>query len=154
MNEYSFFLADLLKRNTELHGSALQKQGNYQEWPGKTRIALLKELRLNPTNNGKIKAFSGLVWGQLRKKDITTRQIYGLLLHWALYLSEDDKLVTFTEDYAELLKELKFAIESGAAGEVEDIPPEEILAEWEMMKTYHADLHTICTEWINLKKEA
>lgn len=148
MSAYSFILADLLKRNTELHGYALEQRGIYQEWPAKTRKIIIKELKLNPATNGKIKAFSGLVWGQLRSQDITTRQIYALLLQWTLYLSESDKLVTFTKEYNDLLEELKCTIESGADGKVEDIPPEEIVAEWENMKEFHADLHVICEEWI------
>ena len=149
---YGYILAELLKRNTELHGNALEKQGQRIKWPSEARKVILGELRRYKAN-GKLKAFSGLLWGKLRLHDITTRQIYQLLLQWALYLTEKGLLFTYTENYEALLEELRYTIESGAEGVVEDITPEEILEEWEIMKNnYLLALHGECEAWIGNDK--
>lgn len=148
MESYGYLLAELLKRNTELHGKALEKKGRKVKWPGEARKIILGELRKYKVD-GRSKAFSGLLWGRIRRHDITTRQIYQLLLQWALHLTEKGLLFTYTADYEGLLEELCTTIESGAEGIVEDISPEEIIAEWESMKDYLTALHNECEEWVN-----
>lgn len=136
MNDiYSYILADLLKRNTRLHGRELEKRNISAKWPSVTNDICLKELqRINPTS--KMMAFSGLIWHKLRQQNITTRCIYQLLLQWALLLTEKGLLSFYTSDYENLLIELKTTIESGSEGAVEDIPPQEIIDEWNFMKDF------------------
>jgi len=147
-DKYGYLLAELLKRNTELHGNALLKRGNKAKWPGETRKVIIGELSKYPFDS-KLKAFSGLVWHKLRSQNITTRCIYQLLLQWAILLTEKELLSFYTEDYEALIEELRHTIESGVEGEVSDIPPEEILEEWDFMKGYLMDLHNMCEGWIN-----
>lgn len=146
MDKYCFILADLLKRNTELHGKELSKRGQKVIWPDTTRKICIKELRKIPVNGG-ARAFSGLLWSKLRLENITTRCIYQLLLQWALLLTEKELLSFYTEDYEALLDELRTTIEGGAEGAVEDIPPKEIIEEWEFMKTYLPILHKMVEEY-------
>lgn len=143
---YCYILADLLKRNTELHGFAIK--GQKVTWPDVTRKICIKELR-RIKSNGALMAFSGLLWHKLRRQDITTRCIYQLLLQWALKLTEEGLLHFYTEDYEALILELQTTIEAGAEGEVEDIPPEEIIAEWEFMQGYLPELHRLVEEFSN-----
>jgi len=145
---YGYLLAELLKRNTELHGKELRKRGANPQWPWDARKVIIKELASYPLD-GKLKAFSGLLWGRLRKQDITTRQIYILLLQWAVKLTEKKLLNFYTSDYEDLIEELRHTIESGAEGVVDDIPPEEIVEEWEFMQGYLDSLHGMCEQWIN-----
>lgn len=146
-DSYGYILAELLKRNTELHGRELCRIGEEAKWPGNARKIIMGELREYKASGG-LKAFSGLVWHKLRKQDVTTRQIYGLLLQWALLLTEKELLGFYTADYEALIEELRHNIESGAEGVVEDIPAEEILEEWEFMKQYLMALHGECEGWI------
>lgn len=143
---FGYILAELLKRNTELHGRELLKRGNKDIWPKLTRKIIIAELA-KYTLDGKLKAFSGLVWNKLRSQDITTRHIYGLLLQWAVLLTEKGLLSFYTEAYEFLIEELRHTIESGAEGVVDDIPPEEIIEEWEFMKSYLDSLHNMCEGW-------
>lgn len=147
-DSYGYLLAEFIKRNTELHGKELLRRGSKDKWPAKARKTIITELSKYPFN-GKLKAFSGHIWGKLRCQDITTRHIYGLLLQWALLLTEKGLLNFYTQDYEELFEELKYTIESGAEGAVENIPSDEIIAEWEMVKNnYLITLHKTCEEWI------
>lgn len=146
-DSFGYLLAELLKRNTELHGKELRKRGDNPQWPWDARKVIIKELASYPLG-GKLKAFSGLLWGRLRKQDITTRHIYGLLLQWALLLTEKGLLGFYTDDYEALIEELRHTIESGADGAVEDIPAEEIVAEWEFMQGYLNGLHGMCEQWV------
>lgn len=152
-DKYSYILAELIKRNTQLHGSALKKRNIKAEWPGVTIDVINKEIRANPfKSDTKLKAKSGRVWGWLRGQNVTTRHIYQLLLQWALYLTETQALHTYTEKYADLLEELRYVIETGAEGEVEDIPPEEIIAEWKyVQENYYSQLHNLCSTLIGSK---
>lgn len=137
---YGYILAELLKRNIELHGRELKRRGKKAKWPETARKIIMDELIHYPFDS-KLKAFSGLLWGKLRKQNITTRHIYGLLLQWALLLTEKGLLSFYTDDYEGLVEELRITIESGAEGIVEDIPPEEIVEEWEFMRGYLLELH-------------
>lgn len=150
MERYSYLLNELLLRNTQLHGSALKQRGNNAEWPDVTIDVARKELRCNINRRDtKLKAKSGQIWGWLRNNDISTRQIYQLLLQWALHLTEMGILYTYTDKYRDLLEELKYVIETGADGDVEDIPPEEIIAEWKFMQeNYYSFLHNLCVKLI------
>lgn len=139
-DKYAFILADLLKRNTELHGKALKKKGQKVTWPDKTRKVVIKELRcLNPS--GSLRGFSGYLWRQIRQQNITTRCIYQLLLQWAFLLTEKGLLHFYTDDYEKLIHELNDTINAGAEGVVEDISADEIVGEWEYMKNYLMELH-------------
>ncbi len=149
MEAYGYILAELLKRNTNLHGHALIKRGQQQKWPDEAKRIFAKEL-CKYTFNSKLKAFSGLVWGRLRAEDITTRHIYQLLLQWALYLTQNELLHIYTSEYEDLLEELRHTIESGAEGKVEDIPSNEIIEEWELVKNnYLLALHKMVEEWVD-----
>jgi hypothetical protein len=143
MDTYCYILADLLKRNTELHGREIKKRGQLVTWPDVTRKICVKELRLIKAD-GKLKAFCGLVWYHLRGYNITTRCIYQLLLQWALLLTEKGLLGFYTDDYKNLIEELQTTIEGGAEGVVEDIDSNEIVGEWEEMKNnYLIALHNM-----------
>ncbi len=145
-DSFGYILAELLKRNTQLHGKELLKRGKRVKWPIDAQKIIMGELTRYPFDS-KLKAFSGLLWGKLRRHDITTRHIYGLLLQWALLLTEKELLSFYTQDYEALIDELRITMESGAEGEVEDIPPEEIVEEWEFMQSYLMDLHGMVEEW-------
>lgn len=147
--KYAFILAELLKRNTQLHGDAIKER---VKWPVDATKVINTEIRTGPfKTDTKLKAISGHVWGWLRGQNLTTRHIYALLLQWALYLTEQGMLNTYTEQYADLLDELRYTIETGAEGEVEDIPPEEIIEEWRFVQeNYYSLLHNLCAKLIGV----
>ncbi len=148
LDVYGYILAELFKQNTHLHGKELWRRGNKTKWPANAKKIIVTELSKYP-HDGKLKAFSGLIWNKLRQQNITTRHIYGLLLQWALLLTEKGFLCYYTKDYEGLIEELRSTLESGAEGEVKDIPPEEIIEEWEMVKErYLMELHSMCEEWM------
>lgn len=144
---YSYILAELLKRNTELHGKELAKRGNYQRWTDDMKKVIVKELCKYPRGNNKLKAYAGYIWGQLMRQQMYTREIYQLLLQWALLLTENNLLFFYTKDYEDIINELRERIEEGAEGIHIELSPEEIIAEWESMKTYLPGLHDMCEEW-------
>jgi len=144
---YGYILAELLKRNTELHGKALEKKGKPKEWPGVARKIIIKELA-KYKQPASVKSYAGFIWGNLRRQDVTTRQIYMLLTQWALLLTNKGLLEFHTEDYEALLAETTNSFEKGAEGDVYDVSPEEIVNEWEFMQNYLNDLHEICEKWI------
>ena len=155
LDSYSYILAELLKRNTQLHGEALHKRGQRVTWPSVAIKTINKELQAHPLRSDtKLKAISGDVWGWLRRQDLTTRHIYQLLLQWALYLTAGKLLCTYTDDYAAVLEELRNTIETGAEGRVEDIDANEILQEWEyVQEQYYSLLHNLCTKLIEGKNQ-
>lgn len=142
MDKYAFVLADLLKRNTELHGAALKQRGKKVLWPAKTRVVCLTEIRAIKAD-AKLKAFSAKVWWMIKGLNVTTRCIYALLLQWAVLLSDKKLFGFYTEDYESLILELQATIEGGAEGEAVGINPDEILKEWEFMKQYLIELHEL-----------
>lgn len=145
---YCFILCDLLKRNTELHGKEIAKRGQKVTWPSIARKVCLSEIRkIKP--DAKLMSFSGLLWHRLRCQNITTRCIYQLLLQWALLLTEKGLLAFYTDDYEALILELQTTIESGAEGQVEDIPPEEIIEEWGYMQGFLPELQRMVEEFEN-----
>lgn len=146
-DKYGYILADLLKRNTELHGREIAKRGQKVEWPNVTRKVCIGELRKIKAN-GSLMAFSGLLWHRLRCQNITTRCIYQLLLQWALLLTEKGLLGFYTDAYEALILELQTTIEGGADGAVDDISPEEIQAEWEFMQGYLTALHDMVEQYV------
>jgi len=150
MSNYGYVLAELLKRNTELHGNELLKRGNRVSWVNEARKVIIVELRSYPVNY-KLKAFSGFVWGRLRRQDITTRHIYILLLQWAVLLTEKGLLYFYTKEYEELIEELRITIESGAEGSVEDVSSGEIIDEWNFVEGYLVSLQNMCEEYENKK---
>lgn len=143
-----YILCDLLKRNTELHGKEVAKRGQKVTWTDVTRKVCIKELRCIKSNGG-LMAFSGLLWHRLRCQNITTRCIYQLLLQWAFLLTEKGLLAFYTDDYEALILELQTTIEGGAEGQVEDIPPEEIIEEWEYMQRFLPELQRMVEEFEN-----
>lgn len=149
-DSYAYILAELLKRNTQLHGNALNKRGKKVDWPLKAVKVIITEIRKSSLkNNTKVKAQSGQIWGWLRSQNLTTRQIYQLLLQWALYLTTENFLYTHTGEYADLLEELRSSIEAGAEGEVEDIDANEIINEWHFLQeNYYSYLHNLCIKFI------
>lgn len=151
-DKYSYLLAEILKRNTQLHGNAIKEMGQKVVWPVDAIKVINTEIRGGPfKSDTKLKAISGHVWGWLRGQDLTTRHIYALLLQWGLYLTEKDMLYTYTEQYADLLDELRYTIETGAEGEVQDILPEEILEEWKFVQeNYYSLLHNLCSKLIGV----
>lgn len=146
-DSYGYLLAELLKRNTELHGKELWKRGDKVKWTGDTRKIIIAELA-EYSFDSKLKAFSGLLWHYIRGLDITTRCVYALLLQWAIYLTESNLLGFYTINYDDLLEELRHSIESGAEGVVDGVVQDEVLEEWELMKDYLMPLHDMCESWI------
>lgn len=147
---YNYILAELIKRTTKLHGEALNERGQKVDWPAITVKITSKEIQASPyKSDTKLKAISGQVWGWLRGQYLSTRHIYQLLVQWALYLTNEGLLCTYTTEYADLLEELMITIEAGAEGEVSDINPEEILEEWKFMQeNYYSLLHNLCNKLI------
>lgn len=145
---YSYILAELLKRNYYLHGEAILEKYNLPKTTIKEVKVINGELRAGPhKSNGKLKAISGQIWGWIRTLNLDTRQIYQLILQWALHLTNQELLYTHTDPYRLLLESLRATIESGSEGEVEDVDSKEILAEWQFVQEeYFSMLHNLCTQ--------
>jgi hypothetical protein len=144
---YGYILAELLKHNTNLHGRELVRHGKKQQWINDAKKIVVSELRQYP-HNGELKAFSGLLWKDMKQQGFTTRHIYQLLLQWALELTKETQLYFYTQAYEDLFIELRHTIESGAGGVVKDILPEEIINEWEAVKDYLVILHGFCEQFM------
>jgi hypothetical protein len=144
-DKYGCILAELLRLNATLQSKCLKKRGKDATFSEGAKKACNRELRIY--NNPRAKAFAGMLWYRIRKLNVDTRCIYQLLLQWALHLTELGLLGFYTSEYEELHNTIRNSIESGVAGEFEDISPAEIEAEWELMQIYLTSLHGMVEQW-------
>ncbi len=145
---HCFILANLLRLNTNLHGKALKKQGNPQLWTETMKATIAKELSRHPKNL-KLNAYSTWIWGRFMGHGLYTREIYILLLQWGVRLTELKMLYMLTDDYVNLLDELRLRIEEGADGKHKEISAAETLKEWDAMQEYLPELHKMADDFEN-----
>jgi hypothetical protein len=123
---YNLIAAELLKLNSNLLQRSLEKSHKSMDWVKQAKQTCIKEIRANPIENKtRLKASCAFIWSWIRLQNISTREVYILLIKWLL----ETEASVFTKEFDDLCLEFGKVLEEGYNGET-DFPESEIQGEW------------------------
>ncbi len=123
---HNLIAAELLKLNCGLLQRELEKRGQNVSWVGKAKQICVKEIRANPIQcKASLKGSCAFIWSWIRQQNISTREVFMLLVKWLLEI----KASVFTQQFDDLCSEFGSVIEQGYNNET-DISGQEIQDEW------------------------